>query len=144
MLQPGNLAKTGKKPRVFPPEFPGIPGEISPGSFRETAGIRKETTQIFPRNLWRKHTFPKRFLTKSPPVFRKSPGGIFGGFLTGRLTKKFPTIFRRIFGKFSRRNFSGNFRKCLKSFLTKFFWKKFPTFFENVWKNFMDKTFPCC
>ena len=35
--------KNRKKPRIFPPEFPGIPGEILPGIFRETAGIRKET-----------------------------------------------------------------------------------------------------
>ena len=89
--------KNRKKTRIFPPEFPGIPGEISPGIFRETVGIRKEITQIFPRNLWRKHTFPKRFLTKSPPFFRKSPGGVSGGFLTDGRTKKFPTIFRKNF-----------------------------------------------
>ena len=43
--------KNRKKTPGFPPEFPGIPGEIPPGIFRETVGIRKETTQIFPRNL---------------------------------------------------------------------------------------------
>ncbi len=137
MLQPGNLEKTGKKPWVFPPEFPGIPGEIPRGIFRETVGIRKETTLVFPWNLWRKLTFTKRILTKSPHFFRKSPGGISGGFLTGRRRKKFPTFFPENFsGKFSGQNFFWKFRKFPKSFLTDFFWKSFPPFFEKCIEHF--------
>ena len=129
VLQPGNIEKTGKKPRIFPPEFPGIPGEIPPGIFRETTGIRKETIWIFPRNLWRKHVFPKRILTKNPPVFRKSPRGIFGGFLTGCLTKKFPTFFRKTF----RKNFLSEVFRKFPEISGKVSWqifvKKFPTYF---------------
>ena len=121
--------KNRKKPGVFPPEFPGIPGEIPPGIFRETAGIRKETRHIFPQNLWGKHPFPKRILTKSPPVFRKSPGGLFDGFLTIRRRKKFPSILCKTFPEIFPSEF---FPKFPESFLTKFFWKKFPTIFENV------------
>ena len=69
---------------------------------------------------------------KSPPVFRKSPWGILGGFLTGRLTKKFPALFRKKFSeKFPVRIFPempGNFRK---SFLTNFVEKVSHNFFEK-------------
>jgi len=86
---------------------------------------------VFPRNLWGKHAFPKRILTKSPPIFRKSPGGVFAGFLTGRSDEKVSHIFPENFpekfpvGIFSE--MSGNFRKVSCQILL----ETFPPIFED-------------
>ena len=120
---------------MFPPEFPGIPGEIPPGIFRETVGIRKETIRIFPRNLWGKHTFPKRSLTKSPPFFRKSPGGNFGGFLTLRRRKKFPTFSRKNFPEVFPSELFQKFPEMSEKFPDRIFMENVSHIFEKSFAN---------
>ena len=109
---------------------------MPPWIFRETTGIRKETIRIFLRNLWRKYLFPKRVLTKNPPFFRKSPGGILDGFLTGRLTKKFPTISGRNFPEISRRRIFGNSENFQK-ISWQVFWRSFSQFSKSFMKVYV-------